>query len=243
MAEGPSSVLSGLIHNVVFQMLFVDEDFLNRGKAQIVNEALAKHPKPGQVRSVSSSTFAKMSGTETPQGVLLVLPFPFQYQTPLKKSPWQKRLWVVGCDLNDPGNVGTLIRSSAGAGVWGFSAAGDGTDPFSPKCVRASAGAIFTIPVSVAPDSKNHVAQFLNTGASVYKTVPKGGLFPWDRPLHEDTVLVVGNEAHGLPKDIENLLPLGISVPMPGGIESLNVAAASTVILYEAVRQRLTVDP
>ncbi len=236
-------MLSGLIHNVVFQMMFADEEFLRRDKAQEVNRALAGHKKPGQMFSVDSSTFAKMSGTETPQGVLLVLPFPFQFVVPLKKSPWQKSLWVAGVDLNDPGNVGTLIRSSAGAGAWGVSVAGEATDPFSPKSIRASAGAIFTIPVSFVHDSKSHIQQFLNDGARVYKTVTKGGLAPWEAPLHDDCVLAVGNEAHGLPEDIEDLLPLGISVPMPGGIESLNVATASSVILYEAVRQRLTVAP
>ncbi len=238
VAEGPPSVLSGLLSQAVFEFLVMDTEMEVTAKGREIRDALAQHPNPGQVLTVSPSLFQRMSGTETPQGVLLVLPFPFGFLTPLPKSPWAEPLLVVVVDVQDPGNAGTLIRNAASVGAWQVSFAGDAVDPFSPKSIRASAGAIFQVPVFCYADPVLHVRGLLDTGSTVYKTVPRGGILPWEARLDRGSALVLGNEGQGLRKEIDSLIPRAISIPMPGGTQSLNVATASAMLLYEAARQR-----
>ncbi|MGI6643602.1 MAG: TrmH family RNA methyltransferase [Bacillota bacterium] len=240
VAEGPPSVLLGLLSQAVFEFLILDTEMEATARGREIREALAQHPKPGKVLTVKPSLYRKMSGTKTPQGALLVLPFPFEFVSPLPKSPWLEPLSVVGVDLQDPGNAGTLIRNAASVGAWEVSFTGDAVDPYSPKCIRASAGAVFQVPVTYHKDPVLYIRDLLDTGSTVYKTLPEGGIVPWEARLDKGCALVLGNEGQGLPWKVDSLITQAISIPMPGGTQSLNVAAASAVVLYEAARQRMT---
>ncbi len=239
VAEGAPSVLSALRSAAAYDFLVTVSGYLESEKGAEIARALKAHPNPGTTFVVSSGLFHKISGTSNPQGILLVLPFPFCYGGSLPSSPWPKLLWVAGADIQDPGNVGTLVRNAAGAGAWGVTFLGESADPYSPKCIRSSAGAVFGIVVKQAGNPVAQVRTWLDSGSTVYKTLPSGGNPPWEVDLRESTILVMGNEARGLRKEIDCLIPDGISIPMPGGIQSLNVAMASSMILYEAMRQRI----
>jgi TrmH family RNA methyltransferase len=136
---------------------------------------------------------------------------------------------VVLAGVSDPGNAGTVIRSAAGAGAAGVLLTAGSVDPTNPKCIRASAGTYFALPVAVLADLTD--LGLRTVGATV------GGAAPDDVDLSGPVALVFGSEAHGLPGEVA--VDERVTVPLEPGVESLNVAMAATVLLYEARRQRL----
>lgn len=141
---------------------------------------------------------------------------------------------VVGVGLADPGNVGTILRTVEAAGADGVVLTAGSVDPFNPKVVRASAGAVFHVPIVVRAD----LAAIGELGVALLGTAASGGVaydeVSWEQPF----ALVLGNEAHGLaPHDLARLDGL-VTVPHVGRAESLNVAMAAAVCCFEAARQR-----
>ncbi len=144
---------------------------------------------------------------------------------------------VVLVDVADPGNAGTIVRSAAAAGAAGVVAAG-GVDLTNPKVVRASAGAVFRVPV-VDDARLDEVLEVLQgSGVTSVGLVVADGAAPEDVPLAGGVALVAGNEAHGLPAEVVGRLDHRVTIPMAASSESLNVATATTVVLFEAARQR-----
>jgi TrmH family RNA methyltransferase len=135
---------------------------------------------------------------------------------------------VVLAGVSDPGNAGTVIRSAAAAGAAGVLVTPGSVDPTNPKVVRASAGALFALPVATVED--------LSTLGLTTVGAVAGGLSPDEVDLSGPVALVLGGEAAGLPED--ELFDTEVALPLGGGVESLNVAMAATVLLYEARRQR-----
>jgi TrmH family RNA methyltransferase len=141
---------------------------------------------------------------------------------------------VVACGVQDPGNLGGLLRVAAAAGAGGLVAADGSADPWNPKAVRASAGAVFHLPVARRGD----VAAILaGAGPRVRRAaVARGGLrfteVDWRRPF----LLLLGGEGGGLPAALLEAADERVTIPMAGGVESLNVLAAATLLLFEAAR-------
>jgi RNA methyltransferase, TrmH family len=135
---------------------------------------------------------------------------------------------VVLAGVSDPGNAGTIIRSAAASGAAGVAFTPGSVDPTNPKCVRASAGALFALPVGEVEDPAE-------LGLTTIGAVA-GGVDPAGVDLSGPVALVVGSEAEGLPDGLA--LDAEVALPLDGGVESLNVAMAATVLLYEARRQR-----
>lgn len=239
VAEGPPSVMGALTSLARIEAIIVSDEFVSSQRWAGFQEALAKHPSPGEVYTVSSSMYERISGTKSPQGVLCVLPFPFSFHEPKKRSPWKRRLYVVGVDIQDPGNVGTLTRTAAAAGAFEMLFLGNSADPYSPKCIRASAGAAFSVDLRAESDPVAAVSALVKAGVTIYAAVPSGGVYPWEADFSRDCGVLLGNEGQGLRPEIIEGIGQGLTIPMPGGTESLNVAAASAMILYEALRQRL----
>jgi RNA methyltransferase, TrmH family len=138
---------------------------------------------------------------------------------------------VVLAGVSDPGNAGTVIRSAAAAGAAGVLFTPGSVDPTNPKCVRSSAGALFALRVGAVEDFDVLRDLGLTTiGAAA------SGASPDEVELSGPIALVLGGEAGGLPED--QLVDVEVALPLEGGVESLNVAMAGTVLLYEARRQR-----
>lgn len=170
------------------------------------------------VSPVDEIVLAKLAGTDTPRGPVAVIDIPSPVPMPLDRSVLA--LWGV----SDPGNVGTILRSAAAFGVG--VAVGPGTaDPWAPKVLRAGAGAHFRIPLSVfgsIDDLDRH---------RLAATVVAGGVGPFDIGAGHWVVLI-GSEAHGLNPDSIASAAIRISIPMPGGTESLNAAVAASIVAY-----------
>lgn len=145
---------------------------------------------------------------------------------------------LVTCGVSDPGNLGTLLRSAEAAGAAGVVSCGGGVDPWNPKVVRASAGAVFGIALAEEDDPVQVLERLGTRGVRRLGTVARGGVDPAVAGLTDGIALVLGNEAHGLPSEVTARLDGTVTIPMAGRAESLNVAVAGSVLLFEAARQR-----
>ena len=246
VAEGPPSVLSALEAGVKIEFLAVSRSFEASSEFAKLEERLARRRGDiaGRIYVVPDGLFERASDTKTPLGVLCVLPWPFQFGSGGPVGCWDTPLYSCGVDIQDPGNVGAIVRAAAAAGCRAVSFFGDSADPFSPKCIRASAGAAFKVRVSrdEAANPRAALDELHREGLEIYRAVPRGGSPPWALDLRKGCALVVGNEAHGLREEVMVGPGRDVTVPMPGATESLNVALASGMLLYEAVRQRLSFD-
>ncbi len=143
------------------------------------------------------------------------------------------RLVLVGLSLRDPGNAGTLVRSAAAAGADGVVFAGTSVDPFNPKTVRASAGAVFHLPLVVAPDPREALEALRAGGMRCLAGLAHGGADHRVAPLGGPLALVLGNEAHGIDPSLAGCVDGGVTIPLARG-ESLNVAVAGSILAFAA---------
>jgi TrmH family RNA methyltransferase len=195
--------------------------------------------------------FEGLADTEHPQGIAaLVKPRETSFDE-LVRTPGSAcaPLLVVLAGVQDPGNVGTILRTAAAFGATGAATAASGisgtASPFSPKALRASAGAALHLPVLAGMSLAILLTQFKIAGigtlaSSVHE--PRDGeqplLAPWEVDWCQPVALLVGNEGAGLPEELERTADARIRIPMASGVESLNAAAAAAVVFYEAARQR-----
>jgi RNA methyltransferase, TrmH family len=186
------------------------------------------------VRDVADGVVERVASTVTPQPVIALATLATAGLEELDAA----RPVLVAVDVADPGNAGTLVRSAEAAGAAGVVFCGNSVDPYSPKVVRSSAGALFGIPV-VEVDSPVQVLDALGAnGRPRLATVARGGE-PYDRcDLGGPVALVVGGEAHGLPAAVDDHVDGTVTIPMFGAAESLNVGVAGSVLVFEAARQR-----
>lgn len=150
----------------------------------------------------------------------------------------EPKLLVVGVDVRDPGNGGTLIRSAEAAGAHGVIFCRGSVDVTNPKTVRASAGALFHVPVVEGCDPQEVLGVLGDLGLKRIAAVAHDGERPDRVDLSEPVALVFGNEASGLPADVLASVDTAVTIPMPGRSESLNLGMAASILLYEARRQR-----
>jgi TrmH family RNA methyltransferase len=148
-------------------------------------------------------------------------------------------LVVVAHEVQDPGNVGGIIRTAEAAGATAFIASGGTADPFSWKALRGSMGSALRLPVArAAIDKTFHEAR--TAGLASVALVPRGGTSFFQLDLRKPTVLLLGGEGSGLPGELVRAADHQASIPMAGRVESLNVGVAAALVLYEAFRQRTT---
>jgi TrmH family RNA methyltransferase len=191
-----------------------------------------------EVRTVAGGVLERASDTTTPQGIVAVARRPEVGLATALAAAAAGPLAVVLVDVADPGNAGTLLRAAEASGASAVLFCGDSVDPCNPKCVRASAGALFHLPVSTGGDPLAVLEALGEVGVQRAATVVRGGSPYHDLDLTGPLALVLGSEAHGLPAALEEHVDLRCTIPMPGRSESLNVAMAGSILCFEALRQR-----
>lgn len=150
----------------------------------------------------------------------------------------QGPLALVLVDVGDPGNAGTLLRAAEAAGAAAVLFCGGSVDPCNPKCVRASAGALFHLPVAIGWEAEAVLERLRDAGVRTAATVVRDGT-PYDEvDLTGPLAVVLGSEAHGLASGVIDAVDLPVTIPMEGRSESLNVAMAGSVLCFESLRQR-----
>lgn len=157
---------------------------------------------------------------------------------PLQGVPLLTGVGLALETLQDPGNLGTIIRTAAAAGTDRLWLSTDSVDVDNPKVLRSSAGQWFRLPVTVSPDLQDVVTHCQTQGIQVVATLPDATLSYWDIDLLCPTLILLGNEAAGLRADLAMRADRQVKIPLMPGVESLNVAIAAALMLYEAQRQR-----
>jgi len=199
----------------------------------VVSETYALNYNVENQIVVSDKIFEGLTDTVNPQGILAVVEKrEFSVCEVLGgKNP----LVFVLEDINDPGNLGTILRNCHGLGVTGVILAGNTTDVYSPKTVRASAGSIFHIPF-VHINIEEVAAELKNRNIPLYATSPAGDVDLHNLNLQSPAAIMLGNEHHGLTQQAMDLANTTVRIPVMS--ESLNVSVACAVFAYEAWRQR-----
>jgi len=185
------------------------------------------------VRDVAPGALANATSPVTPQPVAALATLP---AAPGDQVLRGFVLVLVG--VGDPGNAGTLLRVAEASGASAVVSCADAVDLWNPKCVRASAGSIFRVPVVLAGDADDALRRLRATGMTVIATALDGAVDLDDVDLRGDVAVLLGNEAHGLPTGVVAAADVAVRIPMAGRVESLNVAMTGTVVAFEAARQR-----
>ncbi|MBD2020785.1 RNA methyltransferase [Leptolyngbya sp. FACHB-36] len=188
-----------------------------------------------RVELVSPEVLRVIATTVEPDGVVATLE---RTSTP---PPSFKRLGLVLETVQDPGNLGTMIRTAAAVGADGLLVSADSVDLDHPKVLRASAGQWFQLPMAASRDFKADLARYQQQGMQVIATLPTATLSYWQVDLRQPTLILLGNEGAGLSPDLADMADRHVTIPLSSGVESLNVAIAAALILYEAKRQCETV--
>ncbi len=188
--------------------------------------------------TVADSVFAKMSDTRTPQGILLVVRQPVYTLEQMADVP--SPLLVVIEGLQDPGNLGTIIRTGEGAGITGVILSGDTVDIFNPKTIRATMGSVFRVPFLYAADLGEMIHRLHGKGIRTYAAHLEGKRYYDGVSYRQGTAFLIGNEGRGLSREMARLAGEYVKIPMEGQVESLNAAVAAALLMYEAHRQRQT---
>jgi RNA methyltransferase, TrmH family len=207
--------------------VFVTASAASRFDALLVGVDVPVHP-------VTERAGKALSETVTPIGLVAVCEPVAVTLTDVVAS--QSRLVVVAVGVSEPGNAGTLIRLSHAMGAAAVVLAGHSVDPYNAKCLRASAGSVFAIPVVVEPDAMAAVTALRRAGLQILATMLDGEVCLDNADLSAPTAWVFGAEAHGLPAEVAVLADARVRIPMPGAAESLNVAAAAAICLYQSAR-------
>ena len=233
LAEGLRLVEEAVESGAPIEDILISGDVGSGKFDRIINSATAAGTR---MYEVNDMIIEHVADTKTPQGVIAVVrktegdPFAFIAN---KERP----LYLVLDGLQDPGNLGTMIRTADAVGATGVFVGANSVDLYNPKVVRATMGSLYHLPVfqlgliDLLPKLKA-------VGVNVVGTAVENGVPVFRADLSGAVALVIGSEAHGVSDAVAALTDANVTLPMPGGAESLNAAIASSVILYEALRQR-----
>lgn len=185
-----------------------------------------------RVEMVSETVLQAIATTVNPDGVVAVA------RSRVPKSLKIDSLGLVLEGIQDPGNLGTIIRTAAAAGAEGLLISAGGVDLENPKVLRASSGQWFRLPIATTEHLSIDLQAYREQGFQLVATLPQADLDYWDLDLRPPTLFLLGNEGAGLSAAAISLATHQVNIPLQPGVESLNVAIASALMLYEARRQR-----
>ena len=183
----------------------------------------------------SAPVMAAVSPVRSPSPIVAIAQRP-RLSRPMYRTP--RPLVIIACEVQEPGNLGAMIRVAEGAGATGFVAAGQSADPFGWKALRGSMGSALRLPVSVQADVPGAVEEARRHGCRIFATVPRGGTLLFKADLTGGTALLIGSEGRGLDHSLEAAADERLTIPMAPPVESLNAAIAVALVVYEARRQR-----
>ncbi len=192
-----------------------------------------------RVSILDPGLFGQLSDTETSQGVLAVVRKPDVSVSRLLRMDRPEGNLVVLDRLQDPGNIGTIIRTAAAAGFEAVLALPGTADLFSPKVVRAASGTLFRIPVILPEDRAQFLALVRRLGKRLAVTSVVRDRVYYEEDLSQGVALVIGNEGSGCGQDLLENADMRVSIPMAAGVESLNASVAAGILMYEAVRKKV----
>jgi len=236
--EGLRLAGEALRSEISIRECFVAESFSERSQGREMLKALKAKRIP--VSFCSDKAFRSIAETVNPQGIVLLAERPDEADGKRLFSSDETVLLIYCFEINDPSNLGALLRTADAAGVSGVILSPNSTDPFSPKALRASMGAAFRVPIASGVEFMNLDQHAEENGVTTIAAAAEAGQYHFDADLRKPVIIVLGGEANGLPADVIEACDKKVRIPMQPGVESLNLAVSGAVILYEAVRQRMS---
>ena len=186
---------------------------------------------------ISDKVFNSVSDTGTPQGILALVKMNEFALDDILGNNGEAPFIIIAEKLQDPGNMGTIIRTAEGAGATGIIISSDSVDIYNPKVVRSTMGSIFRGPMYVSSDLATDIDRVKEKGVTIFGAHLKGKEF-FEKDFKKPCGFLVGNEGKGLSDKISSRADDLIKIPMKGKVESLNAATSAAVISYEVLRQR-----
>ncbi len=197
---------------------------------------LAQLPRESELASVPDRLFRQIAGTRTPQGIAVLVELPrFDLKTLVAS---QNAILVIACGLQDPGNMGTIIRSADALGASAVVALAGTVSPFNPKAVRSCVGSIFRMPVFANIKPETLFKLLRDSGVRILGADRHSDRHVSDADLRGRVAVLVGQEAAGLPPEISREADELLSIPIRAETDSLNAATAAGIVLYEIARHR-----
>lgn len=211
------------------EKVYVSETLYNKKKHELDWDKLT-------LEILSDSVFNHVSDTQTPQGILcIVKQKKYDLNTLLNiKNPH----FIVLDNLQDPGNLGTIVRTAEGAGVDAVFMSKDCVDIYNPKTIRSTMGSIYRMPTIYIEDTVKLLEIFKEKGIQSYAAHLDGQNSYDKEDYRTGTAILIGNEGNGLRDEVSNKADIWVRIPMEGQVESLNAAIAASVFMFEVARQR-----
>lgn len=214
----------------IIKEVYVSESFYEKGTAREKMEQC-------NYEVLSDELFKKVSDTQTPQGILCVMKqFHYALEDLFQK---ENPLFLILEDIQDPGNLGTMMRTAEGAGVDGVIMTKATVDIYNPKTIRSTMGSIYRMPFMYTDDLPGVMKQLQEKKVTLYAAHLKGTSFYHELDYRGGTAFLIGNEGNGLKEETAQAADVYMKIPMQGKVESLNAAVASVILMYEAARQRM----
>lgn len=227
--EGLRFVREAINSKFSISEIFLSENFINEKKESLLKEfCQVKCP----VYFIADNLLKDMSYTENPQGIIAVV------KNKELNIENHEGFYILTDKIQDPGNMGTIIRSAHASGALGIITTKGTVDVYNEKTLRATMGSIFYIPV-IEDEDLQKVQSLKQKGFKVISTSLNSHISFYKVDLKGKIIIAVGNEGSGLGEDISKISDIEVCIPMPGKCESLNVAAAASIMMFEAVRQKL----
>ena len=219
------------------EMTYISEKFYEENvKSGKISENTQKRLNKKEYIIVADAVFKNMSDTVTPQGILaIVRQKEYKLSDILDKS--KKQIFMVLEGVQDPGNMGTIIRTGEGAGIAGIIVNKETVDVYNSKVIRSTMGSIYRVPVVVSEDLESTLDYMSENGVTVYAAHLKGDVYYTDGQFEGSSAILIGNEANGLSDGISRKAHKLVKIPMEGEVESLNASVAAAILMYEAKRQ------
>lgn len=236
VVEGPKMVLEAPAEWL--KAVYVSESYEKNPENNNMLKELGKKCKVSQAtfEIVADSVFKSVSDTQTPQGIMAVVSMP-EYSMEQLMDGDKTHLLILE-SIQDPGNLGTMVRTGEGAGITGIIMNKTSVDLFNPKTIRSTMGSIYRVPFVVTEDLPKVMMELKEKGVSLYAAHLKGEHSYDEEDYTKSCGFLIGNEGNGLSDEIADLANTYIKIPMEGKVESLNAAISATLLMYEANRQR-----
>lgn len=230
LVEGFRFVEEALKSDFQVERVFLSENALDKWEKFHLQEKLQQNT---EVYCVREGAFKLLCGTETPQGIVAVT------KTKKKSLRDQEGFYVLVDKVQDPGNLGTIMRTAHAAGALGVLLMKGTVDAYNEKTLRSTMGAIFNVPLVDGCDAAT-VQELKKKGFKlVVSSLDTDNNF-YDVDLKGKVIIAVGNEGNGISEEIYSLCDEKVKIPMPGNAESLNAGVAASIMMYEVVRQKLS---
>lgn len=214
--------------------VYVSESFYKKKREELCLDAWGK-----KLEILSDSVYGHVSDTKTPQGVLVVMEqMKYSLEEVIAGKEGRASLLMVLDNLQDPGNLGTILRAGEAAGVTGVVMSSDCVDIYNPKVIRSTMGSIYRMPFIYVEDLPTVVKMLGEKEIHTYAAHLKGKRSYEEEDFTKGTACLIGNEGNGLRDEVADAAEIYVKIPMCGEVESLNAAIAASVLMFEAARQR-----